>query len=867
MAFNAGSIFAELKLKTANFVSGLRSATGQAGEFEKKGRSVDSLLRTGLGFVGVTSGVAALTSEFKKSVQAASQYETAMTGLAQVSNAFGVQSDEAKQAAESLANDGLLSVAEASEGLKSLIATNFTLEESTNLMIGLKDAAALNRQGTLSMGEAVVGATQGLKNQNSIMVDNSGITKNLSTILTEAGKSQSDLNKVTSDASVRQALYNGILKEAEVFSGGAELAANTYQGRLQQLNTAVFNLRREIGAQLLPVLSSFITDGVNAANSAREGASGTQVFGQAVYVAGNLFKGFVLAISAGVKSIAAVGQAFVAAGSIIANFARSIAQNLQSAANVIRTFGQGAKQFLSGDFDAAKQTMEGLGNAIRGSFVSAVGQSSVAINTFQNLVDDAAGTWEAARAAFGEAFTLSGFQSLTEEAPALRDSISSTGGAMEDASEKAKKLEEDTVDTAEIMRVFEETLRNLKKQAEDTFQTFEDRRKTVRQSMKSMREGIKELRKEILNVKDESYEAINGPEGLKAVFQQDVSDLRTGLGKNIAKELLDIEEGMQKSRDKMVEIEKETANDIAEIRQELGQKLVQIEADKNAKLDDLTKQREELVKEKIALIKNSINDFATAAELAEAQQRIAQIQGGEDLDVMKIDQQIEETKRKASEEVQSEKLRANTIIAEKKKEAASQIAVLKTQVAQEQTILNQHKSTFAQFASAITEQRRISSMDSIALLLEQFTQEKGLRQTKLNEDIAAEKESANEQILETKRAFAEEFDVRVKNLDNLKKFWKKKQRAFKDHLDNIRKKQKNAVKAIEEDYLEALKIINTATGNRVSNITGGGEVGVDVRKGKNGGAVINIGDVNVGSEAEADALINRLSKLLDAAVA
>jgi hypothetical protein len=43
-----------------------------------------------------------------------------------------------------------------------------------------KDSAAFGKQGALSFGEAIRGATEGIKNGNSILVDNAGVTKNLS---------------------------------------------------------------------------------------------------------------------------------------------------------------------------------------------------------------------------------------------------------------------------------------------------------------------------------------------------------------------------------------------------------------------------------------------------------------------------------------------------------------------------------------------------------------------------------------------------------------------------------------------------------------------------------------------------------------
>ena len=92
--------------------------------------------------------------------------ENAVMGLERVATAFGQSAYEAREAAIRLAEDGLMTIAEASAGLKNLLATGFNLPQAIDLMYALKDAAAFNRQGTLALGEAIVGATQGIKNQN-----------------------------------------------------------------------------------------------------------------------------------------------------------------------------------------------------------------------------------------------------------------------------------------------------------------------------------------------------------------------------------------------------------------------------------------------------------------------------------------------------------------------------------------------------------------------------------------------------------------------------------------------------------------------------------------------------------------------------
>ena len=192
----------------------------------------------------IASGIGSAISD---AIRLSSEFNNAFLGLGSVAAAFGQDVGQVTDAAKRLSSDGLLPVKDAATGLKNLLSAGFNLEESTNLMNAFKDSAAFGRQGALSFGDAVRSATEGVKNGNSILVDNAGITKNLSQILVEAGKSAQDLSKASSDASVRQALYNGILKEARAQLGDAQKLTLTYTGSVTKLTTSYEGLLRKLG--------------------------------------------------------------------------------------------------------------------------------------------------------------------------------------------------------------------------------------------------------------------------------------------------------------------------------------------------------------------------------------------------------------------------------------------------------------------------------------------------------------------------------------------------------------------------------------------------------------------------------------------
>lgn len=184
---------------------------------------------------------------FKSSVDEAAKFEKAMIGVTSVARNLGENTGGLKNVILDLTKDGLVPVTDAAETLKNLMASGLSMPQAINLFNSLKDAAAFNRQGQLSMGEAIVGASQGIKNQNSIMIDNAGITKNLSIIWKDYAASIGKSVGSLTDAEKAQAAYVGITKEALIFQGDAEKLTKTYSGSIDGLDASYTKLKISIG--------------------------------------------------------------------------------------------------------------------------------------------------------------------------------------------------------------------------------------------------------------------------------------------------------------------------------------------------------------------------------------------------------------------------------------------------------------------------------------------------------------------------------------------------------------------------------------------------------------------------------------------
>jgi tetratricopeptide (TPR) repeat protein len=208
--------------------------------------------------VGATAVLAGTIAAIKSSVKAADDYNKALTGLASVARYAGQDVSGTLNTALSLTEDGLLSTTESATALKNLLAKGFSTDEAVQMINRLKDAAAFGRQSTLGLAEAVVGATEGIKNENSMMIDNAGVTKNAAVMIEEYAKSLGKSSKELSEAEKRAALFSGIMRETEGQIGNAALASDGLTGKQSALSKAVNDTAVSIGQAFMPAAVALV---------------------------------------------------------------------------------------------------------------------------------------------------------------------------------------------------------------------------------------------------------------------------------------------------------------------------------------------------------------------------------------------------------------------------------------------------------------------------------------------------------------------------------------------------------------------------------------------------------------------------------
>lgn len=263
-----GELRLPIVLQMFNALDSTKKLTGNLKSLEDQSKRTASVTATlqskmqnaGLTFMGLQSIVGALKGTLGQFVNQFNSFQAAAKGLESISIFKGIDAEAAGAAVKSLESvrSGLMSVADASTAMKNLLAANFTLEESVQMIDRLSNSAAFGRQASLSFGDAVRSATEGIKNGNSILVDNAGVTKNLSVMLEQAGFKAQDMMRAGEDAGVRMAILNGIMTETQGQVGDVAKLMGTGAGAAAQFQKSMGDLQIAFGqmlsAYLLPIL-------------------------------------------------------------------------------------------------------------------------------------------------------------------------------------------------------------------------------------------------------------------------------------------------------------------------------------------------------------------------------------------------------------------------------------------------------------------------------------------------------------------------------------------------------------------------------------------------------------------------------------
>lgn len=246
-----GSIIIDTRIDTSGMNAGAlnveKSFSGLAGKIKKIGIAI-----------GAAFAVKQVVNFGIESSKAARQAADSMQGLQSILEGQGRSFSEAKSFIDEYISDGLIPATNATTAYKNLASRGYDDTQIQQVLVALKDASAYGRQASYSMGEAVQSATEGLKNENSVLVDNAGVTKNVAKMWEDYAKSiGTTANNLTQQQKI-QAEVTGILAETKFQTGDAAKVAGTLSGQLQQLSFNFNNLKVAVGNIVNPFVKVFL---------------------------------------------------------------------------------------------------------------------------------------------------------------------------------------------------------------------------------------------------------------------------------------------------------------------------------------------------------------------------------------------------------------------------------------------------------------------------------------------------------------------------------------------------------------------------------------------------------------------------------
>lgn len=249
---NVGTVSMDLTLDSTKFDKSVKNKTNST-----ENAFSSSMKKVG-GFIAGAFAVGSIVNFGKAAVNAASEVQSAWTGLNSIVQGTGNSFTTAQKFITDYTKDGLTTVTEATTAYKNLLSRGYDTTQIENTMTALKDSAAFGRQANYDLGEAIVTATEGLKNENSILVDNAGVTKNVAKMWEDWAKAHNTTTSAMTQAQKIEAEYNGILEETKFQTGDATTYTKTFGGQMQRLTASFTNMKVAIGQVITPIAQLFI---------------------------------------------------------------------------------------------------------------------------------------------------------------------------------------------------------------------------------------------------------------------------------------------------------------------------------------------------------------------------------------------------------------------------------------------------------------------------------------------------------------------------------------------------------------------------------------------------------------------------------
>ena len=259
-----GELVVNLRMSTEALEKGLKTAQDKLKSLEEENKNVQNSNKSlDASFIAMSASIVASLVKIKSAVsdgvEKYNSYVNSMTALEKTAKATNNSIDDIKNSIEEINNLKLMDESDVTAATKNLLTYGFTVEQTTDILKVLQDAAVGNRQECYTLSEAVRVTTEGIRMENSVLSDAAGVQKNISKMYEEHANKIGKKTDTLTQAEKAQAVYNGIMDEAARFEGSAAEMADGYQGIQAKLNATNLELSRTIGESMIPALTQYKT--------------------------------------------------------------------------------------------------------------------------------------------------------------------------------------------------------------------------------------------------------------------------------------------------------------------------------------------------------------------------------------------------------------------------------------------------------------------------------------------------------------------------------------------------------------------------------------------------------------------------------
>ncbi|MCI8655024.1 MAG: hypothetical protein HFJ48_04015 [Clostridia bacterium] len=257
-----GELAINLQIKLDGIEKGINAAKKKLEEIEQQNEKVqNSNQNLDASFIAMSvTAVASITkiaSAIDEGINKYHAYVNTMNALQKTAKATDNSFSDIKDTMEDVNEFKFIDEADLSKSMQNLLRYGFTVEQASEMLKIMQDAAVGNREPQYTLSEAIKVTTDGIRMENSVLSNAVGVEKNISKMLEEHADKLGKTTDSLTQAEKVQAVYNGFMEEAGAFTGSAAEMAETYQGQQAQLNATNLEFSRTIGESMIPILTQY----------------------------------------------------------------------------------------------------------------------------------------------------------------------------------------------------------------------------------------------------------------------------------------------------------------------------------------------------------------------------------------------------------------------------------------------------------------------------------------------------------------------------------------------------------------------------------------------------------------------------------